>query len=80
MAIWGEADQIIPALIGIMHAHAARAGKQVSSGPPWRRALSPSRSALHEVVELIDDFSYTRRETAKRSTRYPRTAPKQPAD
>jgi pimeloyl-ACP methyl ester carboxylesterase len=77
MAIWGEADQIIP-VAHAYAAHAARAGSRLEVLPGVGHFPQVERPT--EVVELIDDFIITTSEPANESLDIPRTAPQPPAD
>jgi pimeloyl-ACP methyl ester carboxylesterase len=77
MAIWGDADQIIP----VSHAYAAQAAR-----PASRLEVLPGVGHFPqverptEVADLIDDFIVTTSELANEPVDIPRTTPQPPAD
>jgi pimeloyl-ACP methyl ester carboxylesterase len=77
MAIWGDADQIIP----VSHAYAAQAARpanrlEVLAGV----GHFPQVERPTEVADLIDDFIVTTSELANEPVDIPRTTPQPPAD
>jgi pimeloyl-ACP methyl ester carboxylesterase len=77
MAIWGDADQIIP----VSHAYAAQAARPASRLEVLAGVGHfPQVERPTEVADLIDDFIITTSELANEPVDTPRTTPQPPAD
>lgn len=77
MAIWGDADQIIP----VSHAYAAQAARPASRLEVLAGVGHfPQVERPTEVADLIDDFIITTSEPANEPVDIPRTPPQPPAD
>jgi pimeloyl-ACP methyl ester carboxylesterase len=77
MAIWGDADQIIP----VSHAYAAQAARPASRLEVLAGVGHfPQVERPTEVADLIDDFIVTTSELANEPVDIPRTTPQPPAD